>query len=130
MNKKNAVSGKFGPALVTGRAREDSQIGGARQRSEMVAGRGAVILLAARLEALIKFNEAETMLPRISFMEYRGIEFSVVQAIERGKWKWTVAVPGLHYRTGLAASRDAATAGARRAISWLLAAKKRELENA
>ena len=73
--------------------------------------------------------ETYSFLPRFSNMEYRGIEFFIVQSIERGKWKWSVAAADLGNRSGLACSRDAAAADERKAISWLLAAKKRQLEN-
>ena len=63
-------------------------------------------------------------------MEYRGIDFTVLKAISHGKWKWTVAVETLGNRCGLAKDRETAVAEARRAISWLLAARKRKLENA
>jgi hypothetical protein len=62
-------------------------------------------------------------------MEYRGIEFSVVQSIQRRKWRWSAAVPEIGFRTGLADSIDDAAADARKAITWLLAAKKRQTEN-
>ena len=63
-------------------------------------------------------------------MEYRGVEFTIVKAIMRGKWKWTVEVANLGNRSGLAKDREDAGAQARQAISWLLAAKKRQLEDA
>jgi hypothetical protein len=61
-------------------------------------------------------------------MEYRGIEFSVVKSIERRKWRWNVAVENVGSRSGVSATPGIAAAEARRAISWLLAAKNRELE--
>jgi hypothetical protein len=29
---------------------------------------------------------------RLALMEYRGIEYTVVQGIERGVWKWSASV--------------------------------------
>jgi hypothetical protein len=63
-------------------------------------------------------------------MEYRGIEFSIVQSIQRRKWRWSAAVPEIGFRTGLADSKDEAAMHARQAITWMLAAKKRQTENA
>lgn len=76
-----------------------------------------------------KIIETFAFRPRFSTMEYRCIEFFIVQSIERGRWKWSVAAADLGNRSGLACSRDAAAADARKAISWLLAAKKRQVEN-
>jgi hypothetical protein len=59
-------------------------------------------------------------------MEYRGIEYTIVQAIERRKYRWSVTIPDLGTRSGLAESKEAAAAQARKAIAWLLAAKRRE----
>jgi hypothetical protein len=61
-------------------------------------------------------------------MEYRGIEFTIVQSIERHKWRWTAAIADIGERSGLADSKEKAAADARRAITWLLAAKKRQTE--
>ena len=61
-------------------------------------------------------------------MEYRGVEFTIVRAIDCHKWRWRVAIPDVGNRTGLAQTKEGAIAGARRAIGWLLAAKKRKQE--
>jgi hypothetical protein len=45
-----------------------------------------------------------------SGMEYRGVEYSIVQGIERGTWRWTVSVRADETKSGLASSKpDAAT---------------------
>jgi hypothetical protein len=45
-----------------------------------------------------------------SGMEYRGVEYSVVQGVERGTWRWTVSPGANETKSGLASSkRDAAT---------------------
>jgi hypothetical protein len=52
-------------------------------------------------------------------MEYRGVEYRVVQTIERGIWMWTVAIEPRSSRgatSGTEKSRDAAIATAERAI--------------
>ena len=59
-------------------------------------------------------------------MEFRGVEFTIVKAIDCHKWRWRVAIPDLGNRTGLAQTKERAIAGAHRAIGWLLAAKKRK----
>jgi hypothetical protein len=61
-------------------------------------------------------------------MEYRGVEFTIVRAIERHKWRWTAAIPDIGMRSGLANSKENGAAYARKAITWLLAAKKRQTE--
>jgi hypothetical protein len=58
-------------------------------------------------------------------MEYRGIEYRVIQGIKRGFWKWSVeSVEGT--RAGTSDSRDAALSAARRAIDRLLNPTKRK----
>jgi hypothetical protein len=49
-------------------------------------------------------------------MEYRGIEYSIVQGIERGTWKWTVTSPTIK-----------AAEEAEHMIDAMLAPKKRRL---
>jgi hypothetical protein len=56
-------------------------------------------------------------------MKYRHIEFTVVQGIERGVWKWTAAVAGVVI-VGQAANKSKAVAAAEKAIDRALAAKK------
>ena len=58
-------------------------------------------------------------------MQYRGVEFSVVRAIQRGKWKWTVSIDEVGTKTGLADNKPSAVAEAHRAIVWLHAKKRR-----
>ena len=77
-----------------------------------------------------KITGTHTALERSRNMEYRGTEFTIVQAIEPHRWRWTVTVPDFGYRTGLAKNKEVAAAEARRAVAWLLAAKKRQPENA
>jgi hypothetical protein len=56
-------------------------------------------------------------------MEYRNIEYAVVQGIERGVWKWSASVAGVVV-TGQAHSKSAAVAEAEKAIDRALALKK------
>jgi hypothetical protein len=52
-------------------------------------------------------------------MDYRGIEFTVVQGIERNAWKWSVSVAGAKI-SGRAFIRSAAVAEAESAIDRTL----------
>jgi hypothetical protein len=56
-------------------------------------------------------------------MEYRGIEYSIVQGIERGAWKWSASVAGV-VLVDQAPNRSAAVAGAENAIERPLDVKK------
>jgi hypothetical protein len=56
-------------------------------------------------------------------MEYRGIDYNVVQSIQRGIWKWTVSAAGLVVM-GQASSRAEAVAAAEKAIDRALGPKK------
>ncbi len=49
-------------------------------------------------------------------MEYRNVEFNVVRAIEREKWKWMVSIEQVGKKTGLSGSRMDAITDAHRAI--------------
>ena len=59
-------------------------------------------------------------------MEYRGIEYTVVQGIERQLWKWGFALEG-KAATGQAATKAEAVAEAERAIDKAMAPKKLKL---
>jgi len=48
-------------------------------------------------------------------MEYRGIEYTVVQGIERGVWKWSASVSGASV-IGNEQTRPAAVTAAEKAI--------------
>jgi hypothetical protein len=56
-------------------------------------------------------------------MKYRNIEYTVVQDIERGVWKWTASVSGVVIM-GHAAMKSGAVTAAEKAIDRALAAKK------
>jgi hypothetical protein len=56
-------------------------------------------------------------------MEYRDIEYAVVQGIERRVWKWSASVEGVVI-TGNEQTRSAAVAAAEKAIDRALAQKK------
>jgi len=60
-------------------------------------------------------------------MEYRGTEYTVVQGIERGVWKWSTAVSGV-VLIGQEETRSAAVLAAEKAIDRALAVKKRRLD--
>ena len=57
-------------------------------------------------------------------MEHRGIEYSVVQGIERGTWKWFAVIDATMTRSGQAKSRLAAVADAKRAIDKAIARRE------
>jgi len=56
-------------------------------------------------------------------MKYRHIEYTIVQGIERGVWKWTPSVAGVVIM-GQAANKSEAVTAAEKAIDRALAAKK------
>ena len=56
-------------------------------------------------------------------MEYRGIEYSVVQGIRRDLWKWSSSVANVVI-TGQSHSKSEAVAAAEKAIDRALAPKK------
>ncbi len=67
-------------------------------------------------------------------MQYRGIEYTVVQGIGRplqgiGRrlWKWSATVSGVNM-SGQGSTRDEAIADAEKAIERALAPKKRRLK--
>jgi hypothetical protein len=60
-------------------------------------------------------------------MEYRDIEYTVVQGIGRHTWKWAVSVDASLSAKGQAWSKAEAVAEAERAIDRALAPKKRRL---
>jgi len=57
-------------------------------------------------------------------MEHRGIEYSVVQGIERGTWKWFAVIDATMTRSGQAKSRPVAVADAKRAIDKAIARRE------
>ena len=59
-------------------------------------------------------------------MEHRGVEYRIVQGIQRGLWKWSVESE-TGTKSGTSDSRDAAMAAAKRAIDNALDPKKRKL---
>ena len=48
-------------------------------------------------------------------MEHRGVEYRIIQGIQRGLWKWSVET-GTGTKSGISDSKDAAMAAAKRAI--------------
>jgi hypothetical protein len=57
-------------------------------------------------------------------MEYRGFEYTVVQGIERGVWKWTASVGGV-VLVGNEQTRSAAVNSAEKAIDRAIIIKLR-----
>jgi hypothetical protein len=58
-------------------------------------------------------------------MEYKGIEYHVVQTANSAEWSWTVQMEGREPRTGSGRNRTAAIALAQIAIDKLLKAHPR-----
>jgi hypothetical protein len=56
-------------------------------------------------------------------MEHKGTEYTVVQGIERGVWKWSACVAGM-LLVGQQPTRSEAVAAAVKAIDRALAPKK------
>jgi hypothetical protein len=56
-------------------------------------------------------------------MEYRGVEYIVVQGIGGHMWKWSASIAGVMVR-GQAHSKSVAAAAAEKAIDRALAVKK------
>jgi hypothetical protein len=56
-------------------------------------------------------------------MEYKGLEYTVVQGIERRVWKWSASVAGVVV-TGQEPSKSTAVAAAENAIDRALVQKK------
>jgi hypothetical protein len=59
-------------------------------------------------------------------MEYRGIEYTVVQGIERGVWKWSASISGVVI-SGQQPAKIEAVAPAEKAIDRALVQKKMRL---
>ena len=59
-------------------------------------------------------------------MEHRGVEYRILQGIERGLWKWSVETE-TGTKSGTSDSKDAAMATAKRAIDTALDPIKRKL---
>ena len=59
-------------------------------------------------------------------MKYRDIEYTVLQGVERGVWKWTASVAGVVIM-GQAAIKSEAVTAAEKAIDRALAAKRERL---
>ena len=56
-------------------------------------------------------------------MEYRGVEYSVVQGVERGVWKWSASVADMLI-VGREPTKSAAVVAAEKAIDRALAPKR------
>jgi hypothetical protein len=60
-------------------------------------------------------------------MEYRGVEYSVVQSVERGKWTWSLSLDTNTKQSDQANNKLAAVIAAERAIDRALDTKKQQL---
>ena len=59
-------------------------------------------------------------------MEHRGVEYRIMQGIQRALWKWSVETE-TGTKSGISDIKDAAMAAAKRAIDNVLDPKKRKL---
>jgi hypothetical protein len=59
--------------------------------------------------------------------EYRGVEYSLVQGVERGKWIWSLSLDTNVNNSGQASNKPATVIGAQLAIDRALDPKKRRL---
>ena len=57
-------------------------------------------------------------------MEHRGIEYTVVQGVERGTWCWTVSLGNNISKSGKTVGRSEAMARATQSINKALAVRK------
>jgi hypothetical protein len=60
-------------------------------------------------------------------MQHRGIEYTIVQGIERGIWRWTVWLGNNISKSGQAIGKEKAVDQATHAINRALAVKKVQL---
>ena len=60
-------------------------------------------------------------------MDHRGIEYTLVQGIERDTWRWTVSLGNNISKSGQAIGKPEAVAQATRAINRALAQKRERL---
>jgi len=58
-------------------------------------------------------------------MEHRGVEYRIIQGIQRGFWKWLIETES-GTKSGTSDTRDAAMAAAKRSIDNALDPKKRK----
>jgi hypothetical protein len=65
-----------------------------------------------------------TIRDNLKGMEYRGVEYTVVQGIKRGVWKWSASVADVLIM-GQASTKSAAAAAAERANKALAPARVR-----
>jgi hypothetical protein len=59
-------------------------------------------------------------------MEYRGVEYSVVQGVERGKWVWSLSLDTNIKKSGQVGSKPTAVIVAERAIDRALDSRRLE----
>jgi hypothetical protein len=60
-------------------------------------------------------------------MEYRGVEYSIVQSVERGRWMWSLSLDMNIKKSGQVGSKPEGVIVAERAIDRALDPKKRRL---
>jgi hypothetical protein len=81
--------------------------------------------LESQMIHMIQELFGQTVRGRLS-MEHRGVEYRIIQGIQRGFWKWSVETE-TGTKSGISDSKDAALAAAKRAIDNVVDPKKRKL---
>jgi hypothetical protein len=80
----------------------------------------AGLAIVGRWERLKRFRRYHQKLARTGLiMRYRGVEYTLIQGIERGGWKWSAYIEGTIV-TGNEQTRPAAVTAAEKAIDWAL----------
>ena len=93
-------------------------------RSPLVQGRGTEKPAGGPHSQILNLGpERNPPATSSSDMEYRGIEYAIVEGIGRHMWKWSAFVGGA-VMTGQAHSKQAAMVSAEKAIDRALAIKK------
>ena len=83
--------------------------------------------LESQLESQWRDGKKSTTRIMLAGMEHRGIEYTVVQGIERGTWVWTVSLGNNTSKSGKSAGRSEAKARAMQLINKALAVRKVQL---
>jgi hypothetical protein len=79
------------------------------------------------LAELMLYQNKPKRTGQLPSMEHRGKQFSVVQALEGGLWKWEASDLDGHTRSGTTPGRAAGIEAAKAAIDRALAPTKRRL---
>ncbi len=124
MTTSKTIAGLIGPTLVAIAASMLLNIGSFPALAEQVSRDPALIFVSGILLFVCAFTIAGRTDGRCSaMMEYRDIEYTVVQGIRRNLWKWSASVANVVI-TGQSYSKSEAVVEAEKAIDRALAPKK------